>query len=225
METSRLLTILEMVTQYFPACEMINMDATVSDIHCKSDEELRQLKHARVGHLYLGIESGLDDVLAFMQKDHNTDQAYMAIARLQDAGFWHNAHIMTGIAGMGRGSENAEHLAAFFNRTKPQRIINFSLYLSSDTPLYRDALAERFKPASEVENLREERRLLELLDVCVQQYDSFHDAIEVRVRGTLPSERHKMLQTLDDAIKNHNMPLQRYGNGGLLKGAKQEYRS
>ena len=161
-------------------------------------------------------------MLAFMQKDHNTGQAYMAIARLQDAGLWNNAHIMTGIAGMGRGSENAEHLAAFFNRTKPQRIINFSLYLSSDTPLYRDALAERFKPASEVENLREERRLLELLDVCVQQYDSFHDAIEVRVRGTLPSERHKMLQTLADAINNHNMTLQRYGNGGLRKGGKQE---
>ncbi|MGF7012140.1 hypothetical protein M2146_002694 [Lachnospiraceae bacterium PF1-22] len=42
-----------MITRYFSDCEKINMDAPVSDIRCKSDEELLQLKHAKVGHLYL----------------------------------------------------------------------------------------------------------------------------------------------------------------------------
>lgn len=125
------------------------MDATVTNIRLKSDEELRALAAAGVGHLYLGIESGLDDVLGTMEKDHTLEQAYEQIQRLRAAGLIYDAHIMTGIAGRGRGLENAEATAEFFNRTRPERIINFSLFLIAGTPLYEDAKAGRFfRPAS-----------------------------------------------------------------------------
>ncbi len=51
-----------------------------------------------------------------------------------------------------------------------------------------------------MENLREERLLLERLNIEGLQYDGFHDIIEVRVRGTLPRDREKMLAKLDAAI-------------------------
>ena len=76
MDTSRLLSILERIFHYFSNCRMVNMDATVTDIHNKTNEELRQLEKAGIRRLYLGIEAGLDDVLIFMRKDHNTEQAY-----------------------------------------------------------------------------------------------------------------------------------------------------
>lgn len=200
METTRLLHILERIFYYFPDCQMVNMDATVTDIHKKSDKELRQLKDAGVRNLYLGIESGLDDVLAFMRKDHNIPQAYREIQRLQAAGMTYNAHIMTGIAGAGRGMENAENLAVFFNRTNPRRIINFSLFLHRNAPLYQEIKNGRFVPATEAENLQEAHRLLELLEINPLVYDGFHDQIEFRVRGTLPGDRQKMLEKLDHAI-------------------------
>ena len=101
------------------------MDATVTDISRKSDKELRCLYESGVRHLYLGIESGLSDVLVFMRKDHTLEQAYREIGRIQDAGLIYDAHFMTGIAGKGRGLENAEYTAEFFNRTKPERMIKF----------------------------------------------------------------------------------------------------
>ena len=79
-------------------------------------------------------------------------QAEREIYRLQSAGLIYNAHMMTGIAGAGRGLENAEALAAFFNRTKPERVINFSLFLHRGAPLYKEILSGRFVPADEVEN-------------------------------------------------------------------------
>lgn len=202
METSRLLLILEKVFQYFPDCRMVNMDATVTDIRNKTDEELRRLARTGIRRLYLGIEGGLDDVLAFMQKDHDIGQAYGEIRRIQDAGLLYNAHVMTGIAGAGRGLENAEKLAEFFNRTQPERIVNFSLFLSQDAPLYRDILAGRFIPADETENLMEAYRLLELLETEVL-YDGFHDQLGLRVWGKLPQDRRPMLQKLDNAIAIH----------------------
>ena len=203
LDTGRLLKITDLIHRYFPDCCAINMDATVTNIRAKSQEELQALRAAGIRHLYLGIESGLDDVLGIMEKDHTLEQAYEQIQRLRAAGLIYDAHIMTGIAGRGRGLENAEATAEFFNRTRPERIINFSLFLMAGTPLYEDAKAGRFFPASELENLEEERRLLQLMEWEGQRvaYDGFHDCITFRVRGRLPGEREKMLGKLDGAIK------------------------
>lgn len=199
-KTDDLFKILSMIRHYFPACEGVNMDAAISDISRKTDEELRQLKNAGVSRLYIGIESGLDDVLVFMEKDHNLEEAYHQIQRIQSAGLIFNAHIMTGIAGAGRGIENGMKTAEFFNRTRPERITNFSLFLDPCTPLYQEIEKGRFIPANELENLKEERKLIELLETDSLIYDGFHDYIAFRVRGTLPKDREKMLAKLDHAI-------------------------
>lgn len=200
LETERLLWILEKVHQYFPSCQEINMDATVTNIARKSDEELRQLAAAGVHRLYLGIESGLDDVLRFMKKDHTLAQAYEQIERLKAAGLVYGAHMMSGIAGKGRGLENAEATAEFFNRTQPDRIINFNIFHHERAPLYQDIAAGRYVPADEQENLHEERRFLELLDVPGLYYDGFHDVFELRFRGELPKDKEKLLASVDKAI-------------------------
>lgn len=199
--TEKLLKILELVHQYFPNCEGVNMDATVTNIQEKSDEELKALKEAGVDQLYLGIETGLGDVLTFMCKDHNLEDVYAAIERLHKFGLDYDAHMMTGIAGKGRGMENAKAIAEFYNRTNPRKIVNFSLFLHKEAPLYRDVEKGTFVPADELENMMEERRLLELLDVKDVEYDGFHDFVKVRTRGTLPDDREKMIAKLDKAIE------------------------
>lgn len=199
-ETQRMLSILTMVHRYFPACEAIHMDATVRDILRKPAQELAALSAAGVRTLYLGIECGLDDVLERMNKGQTMAQAGEAIEKLHQAGIGYGAHMMTGISGKGRGLENAQALADFYNRTRPDRIINFSLFLHRGAPLYQDILSGQFAPADELENLREEQRLLELLEADHLSYDGFHDCISFRVRGLLPRDREKMLRKLADAI-------------------------
>lgn len=198
-KNDRLIQILEMIRQYFPDCEEINMDATVTSIRKRSDEELRKFGRLGVRHLYLGIESGLDDVLVFMEKDHNQEQAYEAIRRLKHAGMVFDAHIMTGVAGKGRGAENAKALAEFLNQTEPAHVVNFSMFLHKEVPLYQNILDGSFIPASERENLVEERCLLERLDADIL-YDGFHDFIRFRVRGRLPRDKEKMLSRLNEVI-------------------------
>lgn len=201
--TEKLLTILGWIREYFPACEGVNMDATVTDIRGKSDEELRMLKEAGIDQLYLGIETGLDDVLKFMVKDHDLAQVYEAIERLHKAGLHYDSHMMTGIAGKGRGLENAEAIAKFYNETKPRKICNFSLFLHTDSPLNKDMESGAFVPADELENLIEERRMLELLELEDVEYDGFHDFVKIRIKGRLPKDKEKMLAKLDAAIAEY----------------------
>lgn len=202
LKTERLFWILERIQSYFPDCRTINMDATVTSILQKSEQELKRLAEYGVRHLYLGIESGLEDVLTFMKKDHTVSEAYEAIERLQAAGLIYDAHIMTGVAGRGRGRENADALAQFLNQTHPVHVVNFSMFIHREVPLYREIENGNYVPADELESLREEKRLLEQLNIPVK-YEGFHDYIQIRVRGKLPSDQEKMVGKLETFIKKY----------------------
>ncbi|MBQ1237189.1 MAG: radical SAM protein [Oscillospiraceae bacterium] len=225
VNTEKLLQILKRIRESFPAFQGANMDATVTNIRQKSDEELKSLKEAGVDQLYLGIETGLDDVLTFMKKDHSLQEAYEAILRLHKAGMDYAAHMMTGVAGKGRGIENAEAIAAFFNRTHPRKIVNFSFFVSTRAPLWQDVESGLFEPADELENLLEERRLIELLDLSDVSYDGLHDGIEVRIRGTLPQDREKMLSKLDQVIEAYRAKAPVYALTGKEQQACDPHRT
>lgn len=202
LKTERLFWILERIQSYFPDCRTINMDATVTSILQKSEQELKRLAEYGVRHLYLGIESGLEDVLTFMKKDHTVSEAYEAIERLRAAGLIYDAHIMTGVAGRGRGQENADALAHFLNQTHPAHVVNFSMFIHREVPLYREIESGNYVPADELESLREEKRLLEQLNIPVK-YEGFHDYLQIRVRGKLPSDQEKMIGKLETFIKKY----------------------
>lgn len=202
LKTERLFWILERIQSYFPDCRTINMDATVTSILQKSEQELKRLAEYGVRHLYLGIESGLEDVLTFMKKDHTVSEAYETIERLQAAGLIYDAHIMTGVAGRGRGRENADALAQFLNQTHPAHVVNFSMFIHREVPLYREIENGNYVPADELESLREEKRLLEQLNIPVK-YEGFHDYLQIRVRGKLPSDQEKMVGKLETFIKKY----------------------
>ncbi len=133
-----LVQILNLIRRYFPEVEGVNMDATVTGISKKTDEQLGMLRELGADCLYLGIECGLEDVLRLMNKDHTMAQAAEQIKRLHNHGLSYAAHIMTGIAGAGRGAENAQALADFLNTFPPRSITNFSLFLHCSAPLWTD---------------------------------------------------------------------------------------
>lgn len=110
----------------------------VTSIRLKSDEELQELYDRKVRHLYLGIESGLDDVLKFMRKEHTQDQAYKEIARIQKVGLILMHMLCLVLPVKAGGQENAIALAEFLNKTQPDRIVNFSLFLHNHVALYED---------------------------------------------------------------------------------------
>ncbi len=200
LPAARLEEILLEVRRAFPACESVAMDATVRSVLQKDEDELQHLHELGVTDLYLGIECALEDVLSAMEKGNSHAEAEEAIMRLHRAGIGYDAHIMTGICGHGRGEENAHALAAFFQRTRPLRICNFSLFLHKRSPLYEDVEAGRFVPADELENLREELILLRELDGLSLDYDGMHDWLPFRVRGKLPADRESMCRRLEEKI-------------------------
>ena len=211
LETDHLLRVLDIIHRYFPECAEINMNATVSGILSKSDDELLKLASNGVKHLYIGLESGLDDVLEFMNKGNTIDQLKLAVDRIRQFGMCFDAHIMTGSAGHGRGLENARATAAVLTGLQAASVTNFSMFIHHETPLYSDLLEGRFNAASEYENLLEERELIRVISERLvengsrfMKYEGFHDFISFHVWGVLPQDMEKMQSKLDNIIREYS---------------------
>ena len=126
-------------------------------------------------------------------------EAKVQIERLHKAGIDYAAHIMTGIAGKGRGIENAEALAKFVNETRPTKICNFSIFIHGKGSMRTLLESGRFTQATEYENVVEGHRLLELIEVPTY-IDNMHDLLEFRVRGNTAQDKAKMLKKYEDYI-------------------------
>ena len=198
--TERLIKIITYVKENIKSIEKFNMDATISDIKEKNDDELEQLASLGVNILYIGIETGLDEVLSFMNKEHSTmNEAFEQIMRLERHGIKYSAHIMAGVSGKGNGIKNARALAEFFNNTNPISITNFTMFTSRKQKLYKDIVEGKFEVATEIESLCEIKELINKINIDTY-IDSFHDYIPFRVKGHLPFDKEKLINQIDNMI-------------------------
>lgn len=199
LAADRLMEILTVIRRYFPAMPPVCMDATVANIAAKSDGELSALAEAGVEELYVGLECGVEETLAKLQKGFTLEQAQEQAARLDRAGIACGAHLMLGTGGAGRGKETALRTAALLNEIRPKDAINVEMFIHRGTELYQQVQAGEFQPAGALESLEEERLLLENIHVPMK-YDGFHGWHEFHVWGPLPEKGPAMLKKLDGAI-------------------------
>lgn len=199
LSAKKLRAISQTITKHFPQMETISMYASIRNIMSKSDEELKDLReNYRINELWVGVETGDADILASFNKGYSMDDTYEQLMRLKKAGYEYNCKLMLGTGGKGRGLEVAEKTAQLINTTKPKLVRETTLGFFEGTKLLEDVRKGTFTPATELEVLEEQKRLIELIDNT--HFASNHYINAVSVQGYLPSERQRMLETIDDFI-------------------------
>lgn len=200
LSASRLLERIRLIKKYLPNIKIITMYARVDNIAHKSDSDLAVLKEAGVNDLYVGVECGLDDVLENLNKGYKAADIRREVSRLNAAGIRHSDLLMLGTAGKGRGAESAKAMADLENELHPNKILINTMSAFVGTRLDRDIKEGKFTPATERENLEEERDFLAALNLPDTYFWSFHPLDSVRIDGILCEKKEEMLKTLDDAI-------------------------
>ena len=154
--------------------------------------------------LYIGIESGLDDVLEHINKGHTKAQAIEQCQRLNRIGIRHMSLLMLGVAGKGRGEENAIATANLLNQLEPAMILLMSMTINDDMELQKDINAGSFTLASEMEMLKEEKVLLEHLQLPDTYFWAAHSLDVVSLQGWLSDKQGDMIDELDHALQTLN---------------------
>ena len=203
LPNERLLAVYDDVEKRIPSVNSYGGFCRITDIAHKTDEELAELASRGVNDLAIGAESGHAETLAFMQKNQTPADLVEQGRRVRVAGIEYTFFYLAGLAGAGKGQENALASAEIFSAAKPNTILIVTLTPTNTWPLAEDIAAGRWAPEGEVEAAKEIRTFIANLD-CDAQIISSHDSDIIRFDGKLPGDKEKMLALMDDMIPRVN---------------------
>lgn len=195
----RLEKIAELIHRYLPTVETIGCFARVTDVGLKSDEELRHLRSLGYDGLTVGVETGDDRALAFMNKGYQARDIVEQAGRLDGAGISYSFFYLTGISGAGQGTEGALRTAEVFNQAHPKRVGSSMLTVFPSSELYREIQAGRWREESELEKLEELRTLIEHLEISTR-FETDGASNLIRIQGDLPKDRDRLAGRLERLI-------------------------
>ena len=195
-------SLLAMIRQYLPYCACVASYASIRNLAQYTVEELVILHDDGLRLLYIGFESGDDEVLSLMKKSHRRTDAIREAKKLNQARLPFNTIIMYGIAGAGQGEKNARATADMINQFTTRTIITMNLNIFGGTPLETMVNSGRFVPAQPVELLLELRTLLEELNPSQPTlFNTTHPTNLIQIKGVLPKDRDELLNEIAARLK------------------------
>jgi radical SAM superfamily enzyme YgiQ (UPF0313 family) len=200
LSANRLKSIAELIIKYFPDVKVITMYASINNIKSKTDEELEELRDLRINDLWVGTETGHEETLNYMNKGFSLKDSYKQLERLNKAGIRHIDILIFGGAGSGKGIENAIANAKLINASKPMGISTTTMGAFGDSKLAEDVERGKFVPATELEVLEEQKKLIELVEVDTA-YLGIHAINTVSFDALLPRDRENAIKMVDNAIE------------------------
>lgn len=192
---------INLIRKYHPDVETFAMYAAIRNLKHKTEEELIRLKELGVNDLYIGYESGLDDVLLSMNKGHTIEDAIIQAERLNKVGISHNALIILGLAGKGRGEESGRAVADLINKIKPKMTRLATLSIFENAELYRDIEEGKFVVPGETEILTEEKTIIENIELPDMHLWACHITNSVRLEGYIGRDKEWMVSKLSKSIE------------------------
>ena len=165
LSTEKLKTLAKMVREYCPFYKTIGCFARITDIMPKSLEELKELRALGYDGITIGVETGDDESLIFMNKGFQSKDVLEQCRKLDEAGISYNFFYLTGIYGAGRGEVGAKKTAMLFNQLNPKIIESSMLTIYKTSELYQEIQKGNWKEESEIEKLIELKTLVENLTI------------------------------------------------------------
>lgn len=195
-----LLNIAEMIHEALPAVETIGCYARITNVASKTDDELAALAAAGYADINIGVESALDDVLAFMNKGYDVATAREQLARLNAAGLPFNLNIINAAAGPSRISEHAAANAALVNAAKPTLVFVSPLHVDPGSRLEALVAAGKFEECTLGQYVEEEIAFLEGLELGDCTFFGAHVSNPVPVNCLLPRDKDALLAVLREGL-------------------------
>ena len=198
-KAEELYTILDTVRELFPECRQITCYASPSSIRIRTEEELNTLREKGLSMVYMGLESGSNEVLKLMRKGHTAEQIVAMGQKVRSCGIALSVTAITGLGGPELLERHAVETAKAFNAMNPEYIGMLTLMVEEGTPLYDWVHEGTFKLLTQEQVLEETKLLVEHLDTPGSVFRMNHASNYLVLKGTLNEDREEMIAQIDYA--------------------------
>lgn len=200
LPTRRLLRILEAIRKHLPDVERVTSYCLPRNLKRKSVDELRQLREAGLAMLYVGAESGDDEVLERVNKGETFDSTREALLKAGEAGIKRSVMILNGLGGRKLSEQHARHSAQLMNATQPEFLSTLVVSFPQGMERYQERFPD-FEPLDQPALFREVEQLLSELDLQQTTFRSDHASNYLVLKGTLGEDKPAMLEQVRTAIE------------------------
>ncbi len=207
LANSKLLVILDKIRELFPECERVTSYARGSDINRKTEEELRELKAAGLDMVYVGAESGSDEVLRRIKKGSTSAEILAAVQKAERCGIKTSVTFISGIGGQELTKEHAVKTGEMIRDMGASYVAILTFMPRPGAPMCEAIANGDLVIPSPIEAIEEIKMILEhtegLEKTCV--FRSNHASNYLNLKGNLPEDRQKLIDMCNYGLSHQEM--------------------
>jgi radical SAM superfamily enzyme YgiQ (UPF0313 family) len=202
LSTSKLLNIINEINNSFPRITRISAYALPKDINSKTDAELKQLADAGLKLLYVGIESGDDELLKLINKGETFNSTIDGLQKARKAGIKLSVMILNGLGGKNYSVQHAINSAKAVNQIQPEFLSTLVLSFPYGEDHFKKRFKGDFKALSTIELIEEMKIFIENLELENSVFRSDHASNYLVLKGILNRDKQKFLDDINKVLKS-----------------------
>lgn len=197
LSNAKLLEILTNLKAGFPNAERITSYGTPDDVLRKTDAELLELKAAGLDMIYMGLESGDEEVLRKIDKGVTVQDTIEAGIRLKQAGILTSVTLISGLGGRERLSEHAIHSAEAITKMNPDFVGFLTLMVEEPAEIVEEIRSGRMELLTPPEIVDEMELFLSHVSSPGTVFRANHASNYIMLKGMLDLDIPEMLEYLN----------------------------
>jgi len=200
LSTRRLVDILQMISKYYPDIQRVSSYCLPRNLKNKSVEELQDLYDLGLNLMYVGCESGDNEVLKLVNKGEDYDSSLNALTKIKKAGMKSSVMILNGLGGPELSHQHALNSARLMNAAQPDYLSTLVVEFPTGSTGFEEAFDGRWRKLGKLELFREMQILLNNLELDKTIFRSDHASNYLVLKGVLGKDKEKLLSIVDTAI-------------------------
>ena len=197
----RLLEILEAVQKHLPGVRRIGTYGNAKSILRKTVEELCELQEHGLGIVYLGIETGNEELLRKIRKGATCEQIVEAGRRVKEAGITLSATVLLGIGGTEKSMEHALDTARILTDVDPDFAGVLTVMVVPGTPLDEERKAGAFVLPGTFDLLKELGVIVSNSRFSNCFFTANHASNYLPIRARMPRDQEKVVRLIDEVVR------------------------
>ncbi|MEZ9593864.1 radical SAM protein [Shewanella sp. 10N.261.52.F9] len=197
---ARLEAICLLIKQYLPNVTRISSYCLPRNINNKTPQQLQRLRELGLSLLYIGCESGDDEVLARIKKGETYASSLAALQKIKAAGIKASVMILNGLGGVELSKQHAENSAKLMNAAQPEYLSTLVVTLPLGTERMDAAFDGYFQLPNQAQLFTEMHTLLTHLELDKTVFRSDHASNYLVLKGILGRDKATLVAQVEAAM-------------------------